>query len=94
VYQEALTNIARHANATEVHASFEYRDGAIQLIVRDNGVGIDLEEVKNKNSLGLIGMKERARLLGGDVTISNLLPHGAMMTMEVPVAKPKQKDLT
>jgi len=91
VYQEALTNIARHAGATTVYAAFEQRDDIIQLVVQDNGVGIDLDEVSRKKSLGLIGMKERARLLRGEITISNVSPQGTAMTIKVPVSSSNEK---
>ena len=69
ICQEALTNTARHAQATAVTIKLESRNDALQLVVADNGVGIPNLKVSDRRSLGLLGMKERAALLGGEVTI-------------------------
>jgi signal transduction histidine kinase len=87
VYQEALTNIARHANATAVNTRFVYHDDFIQLMIKDNGDGIDLNEVHKKQSLGLISMKERARLFRGEVLVENVVPHGTIVILKVPLPK-------
>jgi PAS domain S-box-containing protein len=89
VYQEALTNIARHSQATRVVTQFVANSESIQLIIRDDGKGIDPEEVRGKNSLGLVSMKERARLFRGEVTIENNLPHGTVVKLRVPVVQTK-----
>jgi PAS domain S-box-containing protein len=89
VYQETLTNIARHANATSVHTKFVYRDDGIQLVVKDNGIGIDFTEIKKKKSMGLISMKARARLFNGEVLLENVAPHGTLVTLKVPLIKNK-----
>jgi PAS domain S-box-containing protein len=87
VYQEALTNIARHANATLVHTTFTCADEQIKLEIRDDGQGIDYNEAKKKKSLGLISMKERARLFRGQVTVENNVPNGTIVTMTIPIVK-------
>jgi signal transduction histidine kinase len=87
VYQEALTNVARHAHATRVHTRFVHDDDFLQLVVKDNGRGIDFTEIGEKKSLGLISMKERARLFRGEVLVENALPHGTVVTLKVPLAK-------
>jgi PAS domain S-box-containing protein len=87
IYQEALTNIARHADATEVSAEFVHRDDFIELIIKDNGRGIDLNEIKKKKSLGLISMKERARLFHGDVRVESIFPHGTAVILRVPLER-------
>ena len=69
IYQEALTNIARHAGATCASASLVLENGVFILTVTDNGCGIVSEDVSNRRSMGLLGMRERARTLGGDVII-------------------------
>jgi PAS domain S-box-containing protein len=84
VYQEALTNIARHANATSVYTNFVHQNDVIQLVVKDNGDGIDLNGIRKKKSLGVISMKARARLFKGEVQIENALPHGTVVTLKVP----------
>ncbi len=85
VYQEALTNIMRHANATEVDTTLEERDAYVILSVKDNGCGFELQEAENKNSLGLTGMKERALLFQGELSIASEKLKGTVITLKVPV---------
>ncbi len=89
VYQEALTNIARHAGATKVDTTLERNDNHVFLIINDNGQGFDLNEVKMKNSFGLIGMKERARMAHGELLIESSKPTGTTIKLKVPLL---QKD--
>ena len=84
IYQEALTNIVRHANATSVETVFEQKDGYIRLIIKDDGQGMDLNEAIKKGSFGLIGMKERAMMLQGDLTFESNRPNGIIIVMRVP----------
>lgn len=65
IFQEALTNIVRHAQANSVSASISEHENGIVLEICDDGVGIDEREVTSSKSLGLIGMRERAVVLGG-----------------------------
>jgi len=69
ICQEALTNTARHAQATAVTIKLESHNDSLQLVVADNGVGIPDRKVSDRRSLGLLGMKERAAAFGGEVTI-------------------------
>ncbi len=85
VFQEALTNIARHAGARRVDVSVEEEDGAIVLQVRDDGRGITPDEIEDPRSLGLVGMRERARRLGGSVTLARREPRGTVVTLTVPI---------
>lgn len=87
IYQEALTNVARHANASSVETTIENTDGNIRLTVRDNGDGFDSSVANGKNSLGLTGMRERARLFNGNVTIEGKGLKGTVVTMNVPLKK-------
>ncbi len=72
ILQEALTNVARHAEARRVEISMRATDGALVLEVRDDGIGITDDQVASMQSLGLIGMRERAGALGGRVHIRRL----------------------
>ncbi len=72
IFQETLTNIIRHAGATEVAVSLRENDGHIHLEVNDNGRGISRAEITNTRSMGLLGMRERAALLGGIFRIGRL----------------------
>jgi len=69
ILQEALTNVARHAGATKAEVRLAAEEGRVVLGVTDNGRGITAEELADSRSLGLLGMRERARSLGGDVEV-------------------------
>jgi PAS domain S-box-containing protein len=84
VYQEALTNIARHAGATRVETVFEKKEGHIRLTIKDDGQGFNLKEVKSRSSLGLIGMKERALMFQGDLVIEHNAPKGTIVILKIP----------
>ncbi len=84
VFQESLTNIVRHAKATLVKTTFEANDLGIMLTIQDNGDGFDEEEVKEKKTLGLIGMKERATMFGGNFRIESSKKAGTLVTVEIP----------
>jgi PAS domain S-box-containing protein len=84
VYQEALTNITRHAKATEVETTLNENENSIILIIKDNGLGFDVEEIKYKNSLGLVGMKERALLFKGELNIISEKLNGTTIILKIP----------
>jgi two-component system, NarL family, sensor histidine kinase UhpB len=83
--QEALTNVARHANATHVSIDLVEADGQLTLEVRDNGRGISPQELQGHASFGLLGMRERATLLGGTATITGQPGKGTSVEVQVPV---------
>lgn len=85
IFQETLTNVIRHANATEVNIDLFQKDSSLFLIVEDNGVGITKEEKEASSSLGLIGMHERTQFLGGDVEIKGEKGKGTTVTLKVPL---------
>jgi signal transduction histidine kinase len=86
IFQETLTNIIRHAGATEVAVHLKEKEERIILEVRDNGRGISLEEISNTRSMGLLGMKERAALLGGEFKIGRVRGgSGTQVTVSVPL---------
>ena len=85
VYQEALTNVARHSQADTVRIHLTCNDSFVLLEVWDNGRGISREAAASSNSFGLIGMRERMRHLGGDVNISAAEEGGTMITASIPV---------
>jgi signal transduction histidine kinase len=86
IFQETLTNIARHARATQVIVSLIERDGDLILEVRDNGRGVTTREMANPKSLGLLGMRERALVFGGEVRISGLPGAGTSVTARIPLS--------
>ena len=84
VFQEALTNIARHAKASEVESVIEKNDKHIFLKIKDNGIGFKMNQTKNSNTLGLVGMRERAIMLGGQLNIESTIDNGTEITLEIP----------
>jgi len=87
IFQEILNNIAKHAKATRVDVVLEKEDSYIVLKVRDNGKGFKLESTKNTQSLGLLGMTERANAIGGDLSISSVIGVGTTVMLNVPLRK-------
>ena len=87
VFQEAITNTARHANASRIDGLLETQGERLRLEVRDDGVGLPAGVVSSPTSLGLLGMKERLRRFGGTVTVaSDPNGRGTCVTVEVPFA--------
>ena len=85
VAQEALTNIAKHAQATEVAIRYGCRDGTLSLEIADNGVGYDPRAVDAKGRLGLQGISERALMLGGKAEFSSSQGQGARVCLTIPL---------
>jgi two-component system sensor histidine kinase UhpB len=89
VVQEALTNAARHADASKVAVLLQVNDEEIRLVVQDDGNGFDLEAVRRRpperSSLGLISMKERAALAGGRLEIKSTLGAGTQIAAVFPL---------
>lgn len=93
IFQESLTNVTRHSQATSVEARLEIKEDQIIFRVQDNGKGFDPEEAKAKKSLGLVGMQERALLLKGEVSIEGIPGSGTTMILRIPLspsAQPRQ----
>jgi two-component system sensor histidine kinase UhpB len=84
IFQETLTNITRHAGASQVQVGLFEAGDQVVLEVRDNGKGIPLESVESSDSLGLIGMRERAAMLGGDITFARRPTGGTQVTLRLP----------
>lgn len=85
IVQESLTNIARHAHAANGSVLVERRYGRVRVIIEDDGVGFDPEQVARNGRLGVYGMKERAELLGGTLTIETEPGQGSSVFVEVPL---------
>ena len=88
IFQETLTNVARHANATQVDVTLARTESGLSLEVHDNGKGISEEELQEGRSLGILGMRERALLLGGKLTIAGGAECGTTVRVWVPAAWP------
>ncbi len=89
VFQETLTNVARHANATQVEVQVEEQEGQLILQVHDNGRGISEEEISGSKSLGLVGMQERIHLLSGELDIRGVPEQGTTVLVRIPLGKVK-----
>ena len=85
IFQETLTNVARHAQATEVDVSLRQRDGQLELNVRDNGRGITEKELANPKSFGLIGIRERVKIFSGINIIKGVPGKGTTVTVRMPI---------
>jgi PAS domain S-box-containing protein len=84
IVQEALTNVTRHAAATQVKVSLHPEKGMLTLAVADNGRGFDLQEIAASECLGLVGMRERAGLLGGSLKIHSQPGKGTRIYFRLP----------
>jgi len=85
VLQELLTNVARHSQATRVKVRLERVDGNLILTVEDNGKGIDRRHVQSKDSLGLLGIRERIRPLGGGMIVGGVRGKGTTVMVQMPL---------
>jgi signal transduction histidine kinase len=85
--QEALSNVASHANATRIIVNVREANGTLALNISDNGRGISREDAGSLDSLGLLGMRERAALLGGSVEVRPNRPRGTVVVVVVPLAE-------
>ena len=84
IFQEALTNVLRHAQATQIDVSLDEDDDEVSLRIQDNGRGILESERTGFRSLGLLGMRERADLIGGSLEIMGVQGVGTTVVLHVP----------
>lgn len=93
VIQEAINNVRKHANATEVLIQIIYKSEEITVIIADNGIGFDIDNIKNKTkSFGLSIMHERVSLLSGTILFESGKGNGTKITITVPVIKEENYD--
>lgn len=85
ILQESLTNIARHAQASLVNVTLDANDGEIMLRVRDNGRGFASDDPRKPNSFGLVGLRERAYLLDGEVRVDTAPGKGTLIEVRIPL---------
>jgi two-component system, NarL family, sensor histidine kinase DegS len=87
--QEALTNIRKHAQATKVNLRLQFRKDNLQVEIRDNGKGFNLSQTLDSavavGHMGLLGMKQRAEMLGGDIKIKTGEGSGTVLTLNLPI---------
>lgn len=87
IFQEALTNIVRHSKATTINISITAVGDELIFAISDNGCGITTDETSGPGSLGLLGMRERAFLIGGTVDIAGVKGKGSVITARIPVIR-------
>jgi signal transduction histidine kinase len=85
IFQETLTNIARHAKATRVTISLKKKDDKVELRVRDNGKGITEKQISHPKSFGLMGIRERVHPWEGQVKISGIPGKGTTVVVRIPI---------
>ena len=91
IVQEALTNVARHASASAVRVRLHQGARTFRMDVRDNGRGISPQALASPGSIGLVGMRERAKILGGEVVISSHPGKGTTLTVLLPLQPARRK---
>ena len=91
IFQESLTNVARHAEATKVEISLSRQNGCILLEIHDDGRGVTKEKISSSTSLGLLGMRERAYAFGGDVKIESDNGQGTRVRVQIPISHEKRQ---
>jgi signal transduction histidine kinase len=87
IFQESLTNVARHSGASQVDSKIEEKNETLILTITDNGKGFDPEKVAGKKTLGLLGMKERTTMMGGKYEIKSSKGNGTTVLISVPFEK-------
>jgi signal transduction histidine kinase len=90
IFQESMTNVGKHAKATEVEVSLTFDESTVELDIRDNGVGFrprSADAAKKRDTFGLISMRERARGLGGTFEVQSRRGKGTLVKVVIPTSK-------
>jgi len=87
IVQEALTNVARHAQANHANVAIAAQGGGVRVTIRDDGVGFDVDATRHdaRQPLGLVGIRERAALVGGTVRVASQVGDGTVITLDLPL---------
>jgi PAS domain S-box-containing protein len=85
IFQESLTNVAKHANANEVDVKILRENGSIEMTVHDNGNGFDVDALDSLSGFGIIGMKERVKMAGGKFRINSTINSGTTVKLSAPL---------
>ena len=85
ILQESLTNIARHAQTSQAAIHFIRKRTTVTLAIEDNGRGITDEQIRDSQSFGLLGMKERTKSLHGEFTVHGIKGRGTKVTITIPM---------
>jgi len=92
IIQEALTNVARHAQARSVSILVERRQQDVVAVVEDDGIGFETGQIQSYRHLGLAGIRERAELLGGSMTVESCPGIGASLYVQLPLTQPTNSE--
>ncbi len=87
IFQESITNVVRHAEATQVKIKVSLENDQLVMKIQDNGVGIQKDKIEDSNSIGLIGIRERIRSWNGEVQISGETGQGTRVEIRIPITK-------
>lgn len=85
ILQEALTNVARHSKASKVSIDLSIKNGYFIMVIKDNGIGITKEKFSDPKSIGIMGMKERAYSIKGDLEIESEVKKGTSVILTIPI---------
>ncbi len=91
IFQESLTNVARHAEAKNIDSSLSVSENVLKLVIKDDGKGMEPSDVEDPQSLGLMGMLERAKGVGGQVNFTSQARKGTTVTFTLPLLTPSLK---
>lgn len=86
IIQESLTNVVRHADATEVQISFERSPDTLSFSITDNGKGIEADEMRKSRSFGLVGMRERVKAMHGEFLVDSQPGEGTQLKINLPLS--------
>jgi signal transduction histidine kinase len=86
IFQEALTNAVRHARATRVSARLSVNRKRLLMVIVDDGIGLPKGDTRFASSLGLLGMLERARNVGGNLRLRRRRTRGTLVSFVLPLA--------
>jgi len=91
ITQEALRNVARHAQASSVEVILRCLDGGLQIVIQDNGAGFDPAQHRSASTLGHASMRERVHLLNGELDIESSAGHGTAIMAWVPLQEKRRE---
>jgi PAS domain S-box-containing protein len=94
IFQESLTNVARHSGAKKADVSLMWQDQQLVLLIEDYGKGFDATAIKDKKTLGIMGMKERAIMIGGTYNVYSTPGKGTIIEVVVPITSPELIETT
>jgi signal transduction histidine kinase len=94
IVQEALSNVVKHSGAREAYVMLSSTRDELVLSVADSGRGFDEAAITSQDGLGLASMRERLRLIGGELTITSRAGQGTMIAARVPLANPAARPVS